>query len=339
MTRNHNRNRCQTGSIPNHHVNAVKQKQTPRPPTSTPPVPKSRFFNSRPYIAIPESDKKKAMQKSYVLYSFKRKILKLLHPFLCTKNLALATDKNIDLQTLLRITKDNNAVDPTGFLPNPILAKSLQEAIFTRNEVDHQNLNMIDRHWQSRIASYAALCTSLNGTQTAMEIQSAATQLVGGSFKGIVVFAFKFDSVFNENQSFGLAQIVYAVLMEYLADVIRGFVELKLGNPNHTMDLYPNILYIQDQLRIDPDFLDVGGLQRGDAKTIQIIFETRMDNAHGGYIRSSRDWQTQLEAIIQILNVLKSPDKATKVQEVLDKLILLKTRGSVVSNADFNFME
>jgi hypothetical protein len=80
---------------------------------------------------------------------------------------------------------------------------------------------------------------------------------------------------------------------------------------------------------IDPDFLDVGGLQRGNAQTMQIIFETRIDNAHGGYTRSSTDWEIQLEVTVRILNVLKSLDKAIKGQEVLDKLVWLKTKGSL----------
>jgi hypothetical protein len=61
---------------------------------------------------------------------------------------------------------------------------------------------------------------------------------LGGTFKGIVVFSFTFDSVFKENQSFGIAQIVYGVFIEYLTDLIRGFVELKLGKSNYTTDLY-----------------------------------------------------------------------------------------------------
>ena len=82
---------------------------------------------------------------------------------------------------------------------------------------------------------------------------------------------------------------------------------------------------------MDHDFLDAGGLQREDAQTMQIIFETRMDNAHGGYTRSSTDWEIQPEVTVQILYVFK----AITVQEVLDQLILLKTKGSVESNADF----
>ena len=79
MTRNLNKKRCKTGIRANHHVNAVKQKWAPRPPT-TPPVTKlpSRFVNSRPYSALPKSNKKKVMQKIYFFDFFKRKILPLL---------------------------------------------------------------------------------------------------------------------------------------------------------------------------------------------------------------------------------------------------------------------
>ena len=95
MARNLNEKLCITGSKANHHVNAIKQKWAPRPPT-TPPVPKppSRFVNSRPYIALPKGDKKKVMQKIYFFYFFKRKILQLLAP--PTDKYGFPTHPNID---------------------------------------------------------------------------------------------------------------------------------------------------------------------------------------------------------------------------------------------------
>ena len=117
-----------------------------------------------------------------------------------------------------------------------------------------------------------------------MEIRSIAMQLVGGPLK--VLWYFLLHSILfltktNRLESLRLSTEFSLNIWQTSFEDLGFGVELKLGKSNYTMDLYLNILYLKDYLLIDSDFLDVGWLQREDAQTMQIIFETSMDNVQG----------------------------------------------------------
>lgn len=106
--------------------------------------------------------------------------------------------------------------------------------------------------------------------------------MVSGCLDNIVRFSFAFTAGYTLDKAFALSQIVYGVLLEFLAKEIWTFLKAKLGITNITLDLYANLKYINDQMILNPDFFGPGGGSRGDARTVQTAYDTRMDNAHGG---------------------------------------------------------
>jgi hypothetical protein len=263
----------------------------------------------------------------------------ILHGLLCSKGLASTTDLDIDFKDLLQITKNENKKDPTGFMPNQITPKDVQECITTRNETDHLQLNDIQQHWRSRISSYAILCDSANNPTTATEIRTVSSQMNVGNLSGIVQFAFSFSSSFSLAQGFGISLIIYAILLRYLAKIVRTFLIGKLGFQNITLDLDANLKFIKDELLKNPDFIDIGGSQRGDAGLFQRLYHTRLCYAHGWFSIAWNSWEAQLQGIIDALHLLKATTEAAEVQLIFDKLVRYKNEGLVVTDAEFNVMD
>ena len=291
-----------------------------------------------PYIALTAIDEFKCMKIAYIHFYLKNKVLLTLHRFLCTKLLASIVEKDIDFKVLLRIAKKENLVDPNGFMPNMISAADVDEAISTRNETDHLQLNSIDQNWRTRTSSYAILCDSFNDKQMAKDIRTASAIMQAGNFSGIVDFSFRFSSTFSHAQAFGVSQIVYGILLRYLANVVRKFLIGKLGLQNVTLDLDANLKYIKNALLTNPDFIKVGGYLRGDAGLFNTVYRTRLCYAHGWFVMACNDWQLQLQSIIDILKLLKAPTEANEVQRILDKLVRFKNGGVLLTSQEFDIM-
>jgi hypothetical protein len=110
-------------------------------PSSQPPTE----LVGHPYVPLQAPDEWECIKICYVLFFLKLyKVLMKLHRFPCYKGLASTSDQNIHPKDLLGITNKENLNDPTGFMPNPIPPNHLQEAVSTRKDTDHLNLNDID---------------------------------------------------------------------------------------------------------------------------------------------------------------------------------------------------
>jgi hypothetical protein len=163
--------------------------------------------------------------------------------------------------------------------------------------------------------------------------------MMAGVLDGLVEFSFDFNAGFTYEKAFGISQIVYGVLLAFLAKEIWTFLKAKLGINNITLDLYANLKYSKEQLKINPDFFAPGGASRGDENLVETVYNTRMDNAHGGYIRATASYRPQLDGVIQILNLMNKHDVAQNVQNIMDRLVALETGGATVTQAHFKFME
>jgi len=132
------------------------------------PPPELMVF---PYITQPVPEELESMQICYILFFLKMyKVLMKIHHFLCYKGLASPSDQTIDFQELLRVTKEENLKYPTVFMPRILSPADIDEAISTRNDTDHLNLNNIEKYWPTRIQSYATLCENVNSHETARNI-------------------------------------------------------------------------------------------------------------------------------------------------------------------------
>ncbi len=279
------------------------------------------------------------MKLAYIQYHVKQLTLLGLYQFLCRKGLASLTNMNIDLQKVLKLIKKKNLANPSGFFYRPLAPIEVEKAISVRNDTDHLNLNNIDLTWQSNLPAYILLCQSVNQSGVAADIQRIINRMMTGFLDGIVQFSFSFGPHFSHEKAFGLSQIVYGVLLRYLAKAIWQFLRLKLGITSLTIDLYANLKFIKDKVKTNPDFLAPGGSSRSDANLLNIVYDTRMDNAHGGFIRGSSDYRPQLESVVEILDLINKHDDALEVQEIIDRLVRLETDGALVTNDNFKFME
>ena len=202
-----------------------------------------------PYITQPVPEELESMQICYVLFFLKMyKVLMVIHHFLCYIGLASTSDQNIDFQELLRVTKEENLKNPTGFMPRILSLADLDEAISTRNDTDHLNLNNIEQYWPTRIQSYATLCESVNSHETSTEIRTVSNKIYAGNFSDIVQFAFSFSWNYSHSQGVGVSLIMYGILLRYLAKVVRAFLIGKLGILDITLDLHANLKFIIDQM-------------------------------------------------------------------------------------------
>jgi hypothetical protein len=243
------------------------------------------------------------------------------------------------MQDILQIVKKGSIVDPVAFFNHPLAPCEVDNLIAIRNNTDHFDLTNINQNWQTELPSYVLLCQSINEPGIAAEIQAILDQMMAGVLDGLVEFSFDFNAGFTYEKAFGISQIVYGVLLAFLAKEIWTFLKAKLGINNITLDLYANLKYSKEQLKINPDFFAPGGASRGDENLVETVYNTRMDNAHGGYIRATASYRPQLDSIIQILNLMNKHDVAQNVQNIMDRLVALETGGATVTQAHFKFME
>jgi hypothetical protein len=320
--------------------------QPPPPPRA--PTPASTIqltarplaISKIPYFQLPDPVEKSAMKISYIQYKLKHLLLLRLHSILCTKGLlASPSAVDIDMQDILQIVKKGSIVDPVAFFNHPLAPCEVDNLIAIRNNTDHFDLTSTNQNWQTELPSYVVLCHSINEPGIAAEIQSIIDRMMAGILDGLVEFSFQFTPGFTYEKAFGLSQIVYGVLLAFLAKEIWTFLKVKLGINNITLDLYANLKYIKNQLKVNPDFLAPGGASRADRNLVQIVYDTRMDNAHGRYIRATARYRPQLQSTVEILDVINKHDVSLQVQAVSDRLVTLEANGATVTQAEFTFLE
>ncbi|EFX78265.1 hypothetical protein DAPPUDRAFT_320675 [Daphnia pulex] len=320
----------------------------PVPPPPRAPTPASFIqltarplaISKIPYYQLTEPVETEAMKISYVQYKLKHLLLLRLHSIICAKGLlASPSAVDIDMQDVLQIIKRQSTANPAGFFNHPLAPYEVDKIIAIRNNTDHYDLTSINQNWQTELPAYVLLCHSINEPGIAAEIQAMIDRMMAGVLDGLVEFSFQFTPAFTYEKAFGLSQIVYGVLLAFLAKEIWTFLKVKLGISNITLDLYANLKYLKKQLKINPDFFAPGGASRGDENLVETVYDTRMDNAHGGYTRATADWRVQLESVVQILVLMNKHDVALEVQVIMDRLVALETAGATVTQVDFKFME
>jgi hypothetical protein len=117
--------------------------------------------------------------------------------------------------------KKENKADPAGFFPIAISDGDIQEVINIRNNTAHLGLNAIDQTSMNDLPSFVLLNRSVNQPGVRAEIQTIINQMMAGNFDGLVKFTFTFTTAFSLEKAFGLSQIVYGVILEFLAEPIR----------------------------------------------------------------------------------------------------------------------
>ncbi|EFX78124.1 hypothetical protein DAPPUDRAFT_105366 [Daphnia pulex] len=292
-----------------------------------------------PYVPLQGPAKIKTLRITYTQRHILNLSLLSVHQFLCGKGEADANDTNIDLQVLLKVIKDKNRAGPIRFLPIAMSKASVDKVITIRNNTAHINLNKIEQTWTKDLPAMVLLNNSINRPDVATEIQRIVNEMMAGRFDGLVRFSFTFTAAFSFEKAIGLSMIVYGVILNFLAEPIQAFLQLKLNIPNITMDVYANTNYILDQIKKNNVYISPGGASRNDAQVLQTVFDCRNDNAHEAFTRSSADWKLQLDAVHDILDLIHHPNEASEVQAIVDRLVQLEAEGATVTQEDFKFFE
>ncbi|EFX78088.1 hypothetical protein DAPPUDRAFT_105323 [Daphnia pulex] len=292
-----------------------------------------------PYIPLLPALKIKTMKTAFVQFHLLHLSLLGWHAFLCTKGKANPAAQDIDSQVLLREIKDENVKDPIGFLPTAMSDANIQKVINIRNNTAHLDLNSIDKTAMTDLPALVLMNLSVNQPAVATEIQRITNEMSAGNLDGLVTYSFSFTPAFSFEKAFGLSQIVYGVILEYLADALMTLLLSKLNLANITIDVFANLKYIMDQVNTNQDYLAPGGGTRGDAQLLAIVFDTRNDNAHDAFVRSTTDWKLQLDSVHDILDVINHQADAVEVKKIIDRLVELEAEGATVTQEDFTFFE
>jgi hypothetical protein len=117
-----------------------------------------------------------------------------MHQFVCGKGKGKgnATDREVDMQLLLRVIKLKNLADTLGFLSVPMSESDVNKVISVKNKTAHVNLNEIDQTWQTDLPALVLVNRSVNQPDIAKEIQDIVDQMNSGNFDGLVKFSFVF---------------------------------------------------------------------------------------------------------------------------------------------------
>jgi hypothetical protein len=105
------------------------------------------------------------------------------------------------------------------------------------------------------------------------------------------------------------------------------------------LDLDANLNFIKNKLLRNPNFIDVGGWNRGDPGLFQRLHHTRLTYAHGWFSIAWNSWEAQLQDVIDALHLLKAHTEAAVVQDIFDKLVRYKNEGVLVTSEEFNVMD
>jgi hypothetical protein len=317
-----------------------KQKPThlvavpiPKPNRLLAAICRNRYSPLLPALKI------KTMKTAFVQFHLLHLSLLGWHAFLCNKGKANPAAQDIDSQVLLKVIKDENLADPIGFLPTAMSDADIQKVINIRNNTAHLNLNSIDQTGMTDLPALVLLNLSVNQPAVATEIKRIINEMSAGNLDGLVTFSFSFTPGFSFEKAFGLSQIVYGVILEYLADALMTLLLSKLNLANISIDVFVNLKYIMDQVNTNQDYLAPGGGTRGDAQLLAIVFDTRNDNAHDAFVRSTTDWHLQLDSVHDILDVINHQAEAVEVKKIIDRLVELEAEGATVTQEDFTFFE
>lgn len=243
----------------------------------------------------------------------------------------ISNTRDYDLQELLAILQKEIQRDK-HFLPNPIATSQIKKLIAARNEVDHNNWAAVQLHCVSHLNSMIALATSLGDIAVANQIQAVLNRILVKDFTGGVSFRpFTFSATgYDPMAALGLSQITARIINKYMVTATWSFLHSNLpagANPP-SMDLYANVIEMNDKLQANPNYLP-----NGASAILHSIKVTRLDVAHGHHEDIFHDFEVKLDDFTKYLRLIGHPEEADAVGVVRDTLVALKKSGEQVTSA------
>jgi|LakMenE01Jun11ns_1017448.scaffolds.fasta_scaffold9939007_1 hypothetical protein len=288
------------------------------------------------YNPLPRNDENYAILIAVALfYLITSSIVPSMKRYLALKNISYTNTD--DFQALLKIfqleiKKDRN------FL-RVVLSKADVSRLFdVRNQVNHDNLGEIFINWRTHFGVLRRLCQSINDSNAEVEATRIYNLVNSGDATEAVRFHFRF-STRNHDRSFAalcLTQIIFMILIKYLAKNLWHFLLTKNRNCSHSpsLDLYINLkTAIAEQLK-NKNYLWFRGILEKDGFTLSNCLFARNANRHGQYVDIQTYWESFIESIIKLLERLNRIADATAVRNVLNKLTSARRNRTEVNFVD-----
>jgi hypothetical protein len=252
-----------------------------------------------------------------------------LNDFLIGKGIVTG-DYSFDFQTNLYILIDE-VQQNRYFLPIPIY--DIMRVKDFRNELEHNNWDMVNTHMDDRMNSAIKLSEAIRERELANDIHEISNAIKAGDCSGGVAFKpFKFraSGAYSPKAGIGLKLISKSVLETYFVKNVWRQRQDRFGAPSPSLDVFKNNQEMAEDLKINPSYLLPGSQTKLD-----LFQETRLDLSHGRHEKFFRQFKLQYDNMVDYLWMLGEPDAAIEVALIRDLLIELKRTGMEVKPSYF----
>jgi hypothetical protein len=285
-----------------------------------------------PYSPLPADDENKSILIGIALFHLITFfIVPAMRAYLISKNKAVYTH---DFKELLEIFKGHIKSDPL-FLISPLSNTDLEHLRFVRNDINHDDLPRILSDWKRHFSVLRRLCVCINDTNANINATRIFNDINNGNFVRVVRFQFYFSNGYNSYVSRCLTQIIYAILVKYVAKHLWRFMKIKrVYGHLPPIDIYRNLKTAIKKQLANANFIWHMGLAEKDSETLSNCLFARNCNRHGKLIETDSNWVSFLESIIKFLERLGENVDANHVRTILHKLKRARRNGTQVSYQD-----
>ncbi len=291
------------------------------------------FYNQQApvYSEKPIDIERKIIQKmhagDYVASVFSEK----LNTFLIRKG-KVTGYYSYDFQTNLYILIDE-VQQNRYFLPKPIPIYDIMRVKDFRNELEHNNWDMVNTYMNDRMDSMIKLSEAIRERELANDIHEISNAIKAGDCSGGVAFKpFKFraSGAYSPQAGVGLKLISKSVLETFFVKNVWRQRQDRFGAPSPSLDVYKNNQEMAEDIKINPNYLLPGSQTKLD-----LFQETRLDLTHGRHEKFFRQFKLQYDNMVDYLWMLGEADAAIEVALIRDLLIELKRTGKEVKPSYF----
>lgn len=217
------------------------------------------------------------------------------------------------------------------------MTNKLLDVSKVRNHSDHDGLPELLIHESAHFSVLKEFCKSVGNNLAAIDVQRICNSVKIDDFTAVLNFSFTFTAVCDDNVAFSLSEIIYAVIILFLAISMweRRWKDNPLAIDPPPINAHATLKFFIEEQSKKLDYLAPGGAIRNDTAILNGCMETRLKNRHSGHMATFNNWETYLNDIINLLHVLGDKGRATAVERIRDVLIDARTNGTIVTDSLF----
>ena len=300
-------------------------------------IPGNGLVQPPPYHGLSKTKERRAIKLGQAYYRIiKRFAARAANRHLVKKGHPSAAKQDFDFQKTMSIIKKKVQNNPL-FLVSPMTGNQLQDVSKVRNYSDHDCLPELLIDEAAQFAVLKEFCNSVGDNSAAIDVQRICNSVSIHDFSAALNFSFTFTVVYDENVAFCLSEILYAVIIFYLAICMweRRSKDDPLAIEPPPIDAFANLKFFIEEQSKNVDYLAPGGALRNDAATLNGCMEARLKNRHSGHMATFNNWEIYLNDIINLLHIFGDKVRATAVEKIRHVLIDARTNGTIVTDSLF----